>query len=57
MTIVEGEAERADDASWAGELYGGAPVARTSVPIHAVPYYAWDHRTAGEMRVWLRAAE
>jgi DUF1680 family protein len=57
VTVVEGSAERVDDAGWAGALYRVAPAAKGPVRIRAVPYYAWDHRAAGEMRVWLRAAE
>ena len=33
------------------------PVARsTPVPITAIPYYAWDNRQAGAMKVWLPVA-
>jgi DUF1680 family protein len=57
VTVLEGPAERSTDAGWTGRLYRAAPEARERVRIRAVPYYAWDHRAPGEMRVWLRAAE
>lgn len=38
--------------TWPGGLY--ADFARpTPVKVRAVPYYAWDHRSAGEMEVWV----
>jgi hypothetical protein len=57
VTVVEGPAERSTDAGWQGLLYQAAPEAMERVRIRAIPYYAWDHRAPGEMRVWLRAAE
>jgi len=57
VTVVEGPAERSTDAGWQGLLYQAAPEAMERVRIRAIPYYAWDHRAPGEMRVWLRAVE
>ncbi len=41
-----------------GDLLGGVmvihAVTRDGRKITAVPYYAWDHRAAGEMAVWVR---
>ncbi|MGI8906131.1 MAG: glycoside hydrolase family 127 protein [Candidatus Sumerlaeaceae bacterium] len=42
----------AASTAWSGGLYGAAPKSR-SVPVTLIPYYAWDNRTAGEMRVWI----
>jgi DUF1680 family protein len=55
IAVVEGPAQLEDDSGWDGELYGTRASRRTAVRIRAVPYYAWDHRAPGEMRVWLRA--
>ena len=47
ITVIRGEAMgvyRSDD--------GDAEDIRT-IPFQAIPYYAWDHRESGEMRVWL----
>jgi DUF1680 family protein len=40
------------EGEWRGGLYGQSGATRT-VPFAAVPYYAWDNRSAGAMRVWL----
>lgn len=32
---------------------GGTPVANGTIPLTAIPYYAWAHRGKGEMAVWL----
>lgn len=36
-----------------GDLYRPAPWPRQRVPFKAIPYHVWDHRTPGEMLVWL----
>ena len=36
-----------------GDLLGGVNVIKGDDGVVAVPYYAWDHREAGEMAVWL----
>lgn len=38
-------------------LYGDTnqPLARQTVPLTAIPYYAWANRTPGPMLVWLRS--
>ena len=38
------------------DLLGGVMIL-TGGGLRAVPYYAWNHRGAGEMAVWLRRAE
>jgi DUF1680 family protein len=57
VTVLEGPAERTTDEGWSGALYRAAKPATEAVRIRAVPYYAWDHRAPGEMRVFLRAGE
>jgi DUF1680 family protein len=52
VTILHGQALRRKDVDWEDVLY--QPVfddeqAETT----AIPYYAWDNRSAGEMCVWL----
>lgn len=46
-----------DDADWIGTLYRSQPASVQSGTIRAIPYYAWDNRQPGEMRVWLREGE
>jgi len=54
---LDGEATVPAMDGWEGELY--RPVdetERATVPIKAVPYYAWNNRKSGEMRVWINEA-
>jgi DUF1680 family protein len=54
ITTLEGEATVIDD-DWDDDLYrsiDAEPTRRADVT--AIPYYAWDNRDPGEMRVWLR---
>ena len=40
------------------DLLGGVSVLRCTDPtLTAIPYYAWSHRGAGSMAVWLRRVE
>lgn len=36
-------------------LYTTAIYESESVPLKAIPYFAWSNRTTGEMSVWLRS--
>ena len=49
-------AKRITDAGWDEyELYAlnREPI-REDITAHFVPYYAWNNRGEGEMRVWVR---
>ncbi|ELY86041.1 beta-L-arabinofuranosidase domain-containing protein [Natrialba taiwanensis] len=40
---------------WDGQLYRpAAEPTRSRESVTAIPYYAWDNRAPGELRVWLR---
>ena len=53
IVVIKGMAEMAaEQDDWMGRLYQVAGAARR-VPITAIPYYAWDNRKAGPMKVWL----
>ncbi len=52
---IQGEALLIDDTDWGDELYRFNPTAVRPYSFTAVPYYAWDHRTPGQMRVWIRS--
>ena len=57
VVVLEGEALAADRGAWGEALYLPAGDVRWNpVPLHAVPYYAWDNRAPGDMAVWLPAA-
>ncbi|NMB10934.1 MAG: glycoside hydrolase family 127 protein [Firmicutes bacterium] len=52
---IQGEALLVDDSTWIGELYRFKSTKTRPYAITAIPYYAWDHREPGEMRVWIRS--
>jgi DUF1680 family protein len=56
VVTIAGAATALDDAGWDGELYRAAPPASQPAEIKAIPYFAWDHRAPGRMRVWVREA-
>jgi uncharacterized protein len=52
VMTLKGMACVAGESDWSRKLYqSSAPACH--VPITAVPYYAWDNRKAGPMKVWL----
>jgi uncharacterized protein len=56
ITTLECEAHVPDLESWDGRLYTSAE--RTGIEsdsLLAIPYYAWDNREPGAMRVWIRS--
>ena len=52
VVVVKGLAETAPDQDWTNALYQ-AVTTSTLVPVTAIPYYAWDNRKPGPMKVWL----
>ena len=52
VVVVKGLAETAPEQVWSGNLYQAVPPS-TQVPVTAIPYYAWDNRQAGPMKVWI----
>jgi DUF1680 family protein len=56
ITVLTGPAIAHDDADWEGVLYRSEPPTNQPCTIRAVPYYAWDNREPGAMRVWIGTA-
>jgi DUF1680 family protein len=54
VAVVHGKALVEDDTDWAGTLYRSRPASLQPDVITAIPYYAWDNRQPGQMRIWLR---
>jgi DUF1680 family protein len=52
MVVIKGTAGVAPDLDWTHRLYQAVPPVRLA-PFTAIPYYAWDNRKPGAMRVWL----
>lgn len=53
MVAVHGPALAADSSDWEGTLYSTAPASLIPCTFTAIPYFAWDNRQPGAMRVWL----
>jgi DUF1680 family protein len=53
VVVIHGDA--VDDLDWDAQLYRLTREKRKRFRISAVPYYAWDNRKPGEMRVWIRS--
>jgi DUF1680 family protein len=51
---IKGEGQILSGEGWDGRLYRDEPPALTPYTLTAVPYFFWDNRGAGQMRVWLR---
>lgn len=54
VVTISGIGKATEMNNWAGALYKEAPLP-AQVKFTAVPYYAWDNRTSGEMQVWVPA--
>ncbi|MGC8638802.1 MAG: glycoside hydrolase family 127 protein [Isosphaeraceae bacterium] len=55
VVVVQGLAATAANLNWSDKLYQAVPRS-TQVPVTAIPYYAWDNRKAGPMKVWIPVA-
>lgn len=58
VTTLDIESQVPDLSSWEGDLY--LPYSESEMNkshLHLVPYYTWDNRAPGEMRVWHRTKE
>jgi len=54
VVVISGNAFVVDDSDWDAQLYCVSEGQRKRLKISAIPYYAWDNREPGEMRVWIR---
>jgi DUF1680 family protein len=54
MVVIEGNASVLEVEDWAEKLYRTTPAKHRPCTLMAIPYYAWDNRQPGEMRVWIR---
>ena len=54
VTVLQGAASVDSSTTWDKALYQFLPQSRKQVGLTLIPYYAWDNREPGEMRVWFR---
>ena len=55
ISVLRGKGTVLDESGWENALYSNKPPSSQSIGITAIPYYAWDNRTPGQMRIWIRA--
>ena len=55
VPVIRGSGGQSENAEWKTTLYQNAASPK-QVEITAVPYYVWDNRKAGAMKVWLPLA-
>jgi uncharacterized protein len=55
VAVIEGQGKVIDEQTWEGGLYANKAAQEKDIHLTAIPYYAWDNREPGEMRVWLRS--
>ncbi len=53
INIVNGTGSVLEISDWDTTLYRTTPPTTEPYSLTAIPYYAWDQREPGEMRVWL----
>jgi DUF1680 family protein len=54
IVVLRGTGAALMDTDWEDTLYRPHPPATQPASIMAIPYYAWDNREPGPMRVWIR---
>ncbi len=53
--VLRGKGSVVDESGWEDVLYRTRHPSSKSVSLKAIPYYAWDNRAPGEMRIWLQS--
>jgi len=54
VVVIEGEGLLSPEEGWGDTLYQPYSAARyQSIPVRAIPYYAWDNRAPGGMVTWV----
>ena len=55
ISLLRGKGTIMDESGWENVLYRNQPPTSKNIDITAIPYYAWENRATGEMRVWLQS--
>ena len=56
VVVLRGTGVHGTQQSWDGALYRSKAEQVNPTRLTAIPYYAWDNRAPGEMRVWFRTS-
>jgi DUF1680 family protein len=54
VSVLRGQGKVVDESGWEDSLYRSQQPSSKSIDVTAIPYFAWDNRTSGEMRIWIR---
>jgi uncharacterized protein len=54
VSILRGKGTVLEESGWENVLYSNKPPVFKNIDITAIPYYAWDNRAPGQMRIWLQ---
>ena len=54
VVVVPGDAFVVHDANWDDEPYRTGKQKLKPFKVSSIPYYGWDNREPGKMRVWVR---
>ena len=57
VSVLHGKGSVIDEGGWEDTLYRNQQPSSKSIDITAIPYFVWDNRAPGEMRIWMRARE
>jgi DUF1680 family protein len=55
INLLRGKGMIVDESGWENVLYRNQGPVSKHIDITAIPYFAWENRAVGEMRVWLRS--
>jgi hypothetical protein len=55
VSVLRGKGTIVEESGWENVLYRNQPPSSKNIDIKAIPYFAWDNRAPGQMRIWLRA--
>ncbi|GCE08938.1 glycoside hydrolase family 127 protein [Dictyobacter aurantiacus] len=53
IAVIQAPATAVDSTDWSDTLYKTTPPQSHPHTLTAIPYYVWDQRQPGEMRVWI----
>jgi DUF1680 family protein len=55
VSLLRGKGTVVDESGWENTLYRSQQPTSQTIDLTAIPYYAWDNRAPGQMRIWIRA--
>jgi len=55
VSVLRGKGTAVDENGWEDTLYRNQQPLSKPIDLTAIPYYAWDNRAPGQMRIWMQA--